>query len=155
MSCLQQRSGESPKFWSLRGDRTRESLSLAWIGRTPPPSCRRSQPLEKCPSLKEETRFRGGILDKGDVSPNAQVRREGEGLILAWPWLGQGCEEEQNGGGDSLKPEPEHQSERRKGLKPGPVSGPWLPRVRWGSLPPRFRHQMLGRCWWEGQIGAK
>jgi hypothetical protein len=30
-----------PNFGNLRGDRTKESLSLAWIGRTPFLSCRR------------------------------------------------------------------------------------------------------------------
>jgi hypothetical protein len=56
-----------------------------------------SQPLKKRPSLEEETRFGGGSLDRGDVSPNAQVRGEAEGLILArLPRLGQGPEEEQN-----------------------------------------------------------
>jgi hypothetical protein len=80
-----------------------------------------SQPLEKRPSLKEETRFRGGSLDRGDVSPNAQVRGEAEGLILARPRLGQGPKEEQNGGGDSPKPEPEH----RSGEEEGPQARAW------------------------------
>jgi hypothetical protein len=30
-----------PNFGNLRGDRTKESLSLAWIGRTPFPNCQR------------------------------------------------------------------------------------------------------------------
>jgi hypothetical protein len=38
----------------------------------PTPKLSESQPLEKRPFLKEETRFRGGSLDRGDVSPNAQ-----------------------------------------------------------------------------------
>jgi hypothetical protein len=54
----------------------------------------------------------------GDISPGAQVQGETEGLILAWPQLGQGPKEEQNGGGDSPKPEPE----RRSGEEEGPSS---------------------------------
>jgi hypothetical protein len=80
-----------------------------------------SQPLEKHPSLKEETRFGGGSLDRGDFSPNAQVRGETEGLILAPLQLGQGPKEEQNGGGDSPKPEPE----RRSGEEEGPQARAW------------------------------
>jgi hypothetical protein len=110
-----------------------------------------SQPLEKRPSLKEETRFGGGSLDRGDVSPNAQVQGEAEGLILARPQLGQGPEEEQNGGGDSQ--EPEHRSREEEG--PQARAWPRAPtawsRVRLASSrvsAPNVRSTLMGRPNW-------
>jgi hypothetical protein len=109
-----------------------------------------SQPLEKRPSLKEETRFRGGSLDRGDVFPNAQVRGEVEGLILAQPRLGQGPEEEQNRGGNSPKLEPEHQP----GEEEGPQARAWsraLTAWSWARLAsswvlaPNVRLMRMGR----------
>jgi hypothetical protein len=105
------------------------------------------------PSLKEETWFGGGSLDRGDVSPNAQVRGEAEGLILVWPRLGQGPEEEQNRGGDSPKPEPEHRSEEEE----GPQARAW-PRAptAWSQVrlasswvsAPNVRSTLMGRPNW-------
>jgi hypothetical protein len=70
MSRLRQRSGESPKFWKFerRLDKGVPESSLDWED-PHPRIVSESQPLEKRPSLKEETRFGGGSLGRGDVSP--------------------------------------------------------------------------------------
>jgi hypothetical protein len=86
------------------------------------------------PELSEVSTFREASLTKrGDMvwrrQPGAQVQGEVEGLILAQPRLGQGLEEEQNGGGDSPKPGQSVHPERSKGLKPGPGPRPRLPGV--------------------------
>jgi hypothetical protein len=112
-----------------------------------------SQLLEKRPSLKEETQFRGGSLDRGDVSPNVQVQGDMEGLILAWPRLGQGPEEEQNRGGDSPKPELERQSREEEGpqARAWPRALPAWSRVRLASswvLAPNVKSMRMERSNW-------
>jgi hypothetical protein len=92
------------------------------------------------------------------------VRGEAEGLILAWLRLGQGPVEEQNGGGDSPKPEePEHQSREEE----GPQARAW-PRdpTAWSQVrlassrvsAPNVRSTWMGRPNWSQiikQIGLK
>jgi hypothetical protein len=112
-----------------------------------------SQPLEKRPSLKEETQFGGGSLDRGDVSLNAQVLGEAEGLILVRPRLGQGPEEEQNGGGDSPKPELEHRSGEEEGPQArawprAPTAWSWVRLASSWVSAPNVRLTLMGRPNW-------